>query len=208
MQELEICEIFYSLQGESGYMGMPCIFVRLAGCNLRCRFCDTTYSHAPGKMMSFEQILVEIATYPAKVVELTGGEPLWQEACPALMEVLLQKGYKVLLETNGAMYIDEVPREVVKILDVKCPGSGEGGSFQKANLKLMAPWDELKFVLTGFHDYQYAKSFVREHKLEGRVLHFSPVTNMLPAELLAEWLLRDGLQVKLSLQLHKLLNLR
>lgn len=208
MKHLEICEIFYSLQGESGYMGMPCIFVRLAGCNLRCRYCDTTYSHAPGKVMSFGEILAKIAIYPARLVELTGGEPLWQEHSPALMDVLLQQGYKVLLETNGAMYIDEVPAEVVKILDVKCPGSGEGGSFQKANLKLMQPWDELKFVLTSFQDYQYAKEFVRAHNLEGRVLHFSPVTYMLPPEQLAEWLLRDGLQVKLSLQLHKLLNLR
>lgn len=208
MKHLEICEIFYSLQGESGYMGMPCIFVRLAGCNLRCRYCDTTYSHAPGSVMSFGEILAKIAVYPARLVELTGGEPLWQEHSPALMDVLLQQGYKVLLETNGAMYIDEVPAQVVKILDVKCPGSGEGGSFQKANLKLMQPWDELKFVLTSFQDYQYAKEFVRAHNLEGRVLHFSPVTYMLPPEQLAEWLLRDGLQVKLSLQLHKLLNLR
>lgn len=208
MKQLEICEIFYSLQGESSYMGMPCIFVRLAGCNLRCRYCDTGYSYAPGTMMGFADILAEIAKFPANVVEITGGEPLWQENCPAFMEVLLRKGYKVLLETNGAMFIDEVPREVVKILDVKCPGSGEGGSFQRANLKLMADWDELKFVLTSFHDYRFARDFVRANKLEGRVLHFSPVTNMLPAELLAEWLLQDGLRVKLSLQLHKILNLR
>jgi len=208
MKRLEICEIFYSLQGESAYMGTPCVFVRLAHCNLRCSYCDTRYSHADGVQMSFEEILTEIAEYPARVVEVTGGEPLWQEDSPALMELLLHKGYKVLLETNGAMYIDEVPREVVKILDVKCPGSGECGSFQNANLKLMAPWDELKFVLTGFHDYQFARDFIYKYKLEGRVLHLSPVTSLLPAATLAEWMLKDGLQAKLSLQLHKMLSLR
>lgn len=208
MKSLEICEIFYSLQGESNYKGMPCIFVRLARCNLRCSYCDTQYSYAPGNRLSFEKIISEIALYPAKVVEFTGGEPLWQEDTPQLMQILLDMGYKVLMESNGAMYIDEIPHEVIKILDVKCPGSGEAGSFQRANLSLMAAWDELKFVLTGFHDYRYAVDFITQYKLEGRVIHFSPVTTMLPAEQLAEWMLRDGVQAKLSLQLHKILNLR
>jgi 7-carboxy-7-deazaguanine synthase len=208
MKQLEICEIFYSLQGESSYMGMPCVFVRLARCNLRCSFCDTRYSYCPGVMHSFEDILQNIRKYPANLVELTGGEPLLQEHSPAFMQELLDVGYKVLLETNGSIYIDEVPREVVKILDVKCPGSAHGDSFQLHNLKLMAPWDELKFVLTGYHDYQFALDFVRKHRLEGRKIHFSPVCNMLSAEQLAKWMLADGAPAKLSLQLHKQLNLR
>lgn len=208
MKHFDICEIFYSLQGESSYMGMPCVFVRLAGCNLRCSYCDTTYSHSRGRMMSFEEIISEVSQYPAKLVELTGGEPLWQEESPALMQALLERGYTVLLETNGSLYLDEVPRDVIKIVDIKCPGSSEGDSFQFANLKLLAPHDEIKFVLTNYPDYCFAREIIQRYQLAGRVLHFSPVTQLLPAGLLAEWLLADGLPVKLGMQLHKMLNLR
>jgi 7-carboxy-7-deazaguanine synthase len=159
-------------------------------------------------MMSFEEIISEVSQYPAKLVELTGGEPLWQEESPALMQALLERGYTVLLETNGSLYLDEVPRDVIKIVDIKCPGSSEGGSFQFANLKLLAPHDEIKFVLTNYPDYCFAREIIQRYQLAGRGLHFSPVTQLLPAGLLAEWLLADGLPVKLGMQLHKMLNLR
>ncbi|MCK9557137.1 MAG: radical SAM protein [Candidatus Cloacimonetes bacterium] len=208
MKYLDICEIFYSLQGESSYMGRPCVFIRLAGCNLNCSYCDTVYSHAKGTKMSFEQILKSVSRYPVKLVELTGGEPLIQEESTALMQTLLESGYTVLLETNGTIYLDEVPLDVIKIVDIKCPGSGEGLSFQFANLKLLAAHDEIKFVISNYPDYCFAREIIEKYQLAGRILHFSPVTELLPAELLAEWLLADGLPVKLGLQLHKLLNLR
>jgi len=205
---LSVCEIFYSLQGESSYMGMPCILIRLAGCNLRCSYCDTKYSYAEGSSYTIEDICTEISKYPCMLVELTGGEPVWQEESILLMNELIQQGYKVLLETNGSLYLEDVPPEVIKIVDVKCPGSGHGDSFMKWNLKCLNPADELKFVLTSYVDYAFARDFVKKNELEGRVIHFSPVTSILQPEELAGWLLEDGLAVKLSLQLHKQLNLR
>ena len=208
MIKLDICEIFYSLQGESTFQGMPCIFIRLAGCNLRCAWCDTQYSHAKGNPRSIASILKEIAQYPCKLVELTGGEPLWQEASIPLMETLLEQGYRVLLETNGSLDLSEVPPDVVKIVDVKCPGSGMGDSFMKHNLLCMNDQDEIKFVLSNYLDYTFAKAFLSEHQISPRTVHFSPVPSLLNAESLATWILEDGLNVKLSLQLHKMLNLR
>ncbi|MCB5252671.1 MAG: radical SAM protein [Candidatus Cloacimonetes bacterium] len=205
---MEICEIFYSLQGESSYMGMPCVFIRLSGCNLRCSYCDTKYSYQSGTSMDIASILKEVGRYPARLVELTGGEPLWQDDSNLLMQRLLEQGYTVLLETNGSLCLEEVPKAVVRIVDVKCPGSGHANSFMLWNLKLLQPQDELKFVLTNYIDYAFARDFVRAHELSGRTIHFSPVTRLLAPELLAEWLLEDGLRVRLSLQLHKLLNLR
>lgn len=208
MKHLEISEIFYSLQGESSYMGMPCIFIRLSACNLRCSWCDTQYSHAQGEPRTLESILTQIKQYPCKLVELTGGEPLWQDASIPLMQMLLEQGYTVLLETNGSLYLEAVPEAVVKIVDVKCPGSGVSDSFMPWNLRCLQPEDELKFVLTNYRDYAFAKAFLKEHKITSRIIHFSPVQCVLKAETLASWLLEDGLRVKLSLQLHKLLNLR
>lgn len=208
LKYLEVCEIFYSLQGESSYMGMPCIFIRLSGCNLRCSYCDTKYSYQKGTMMNFGDIINEIAKYPARLVEFTGGEPLWQDNSIPLMHLLLEQGYTVLLETNGSLYLEAVPREVVRIVDVKCPGSGFPNSFMLWNLKCLQPQDELKFVLTSYRDYAFARDFIKTHQITGHTIHFSPVSNMLPPQKLAEWLLEDGLRVKLSLQLHKLLNLR
>lgn len=208
MKKLEICEIFYSLQGESSYVGMPCVFIRLSGCNLRCSYCDTRYSYQKGTMMDFASIIREVAQYPAKLVELTGGEPLGQDDSVLLMQMLLEQGYTVLLETNGSLHLEEVPQAVIKIVDVKCPGSGVSDSFILQNLKLLQPQDELKFVLTDYADYAFARDFVRAHELDARTIHFSPVSDLLPPKLLAEWLLEDGLRVKLSLQLHKILNLR
>lgn len=189
-------------------MGMPCVFIRLSGCNLRCSYCDTKYSYQSGTSMDIASILKEVGRYPARLVELTGGEPLWQDDSNLLMQRLLEQGYTVLLETNGSLCLEEVPKAVVRIVDVKCPGSGHANSFMLWNLKLLQPQDELKFVLTNYIDYAFARDFVRAHELSGRTIHFSPVTRLLAPELLAEWLLEDGLRVRLSLQLHKLLNLR
>ena len=208
MNTLGVCEIFYSLQGESTYQGMPCVFIRLSGCNLRCSWCDTKYSHAPGEWLSFDEIMHAISLYPCKLVELTGGEPIWQEASIPLMDRLVELGYTVLLETNGSLDISEVPDEVIKIVDVKCPGSGCGDSFMKYNLRSLNAHDELKFVLTNYPDYEFAKAFLEIHKPQVNAIHFSPVSTLLAPETLAEWLLEDGLSVKLSLQLHKMLNLR
>lgn len=208
MSQVEISEIFYSLQGESTYQGMPCVFIRLSGCNLRCSWCDTKYSHAPGEWLSFDEIVHAISLYPCKLVELTGGEPIWQEASIPLMDRLVDLGYTVLLETNGSLDISEVPDEVIKIVDVKCPGSDCGDSFMKYNLRSLREHDELKFVLTNYPDYEFAKAFLEIHKPQVNAIHFSPVSTLLAPETLAEWLLEDGLPVKLSLQLHKMLNLR
>lgn len=208
MDKLEICEIFYSLQGESSYQGLPCIFIRFSGCNLRCTWCDTQYSYAPGEPRDIDSILDEVAQYPCRLVELTGGEPLWQEESILLMNELLALGYTVLLETNGSLDLSEVPPSVIKIVDVKCPGSGHADSFMKYNLRNLQEHDELKFVLTNYLDYAFAKAFLAEHKIMAKTIHCSPVTSLLNAETLASWLLEDGLQVKLSLQLHKILNLR
>ncbi|MFA7640283.1 MAG: radical SAM protein [Candidatus Cloacimonadaceae bacterium] len=208
MKTLEVCEIFYSIQGESSYSGMPCIFVRLAGCNLDCNYCDTRYSHTEGEMMDIERILKEISHFPTKLLEITGGEPLIQEASIPLMQDLLAKGYKLLLETNGSVSLVDVPAKVVKIVDLKCPGSGEGESFLSENLAYLQPHDELKFVLSNREDYLFAKDFIHDHPELNQLIHLSVVWDRLKPELLANWLLEDGLDAKLSLQLHKILDLK
>lgn len=208
MKTLEVCEIFYSIQGESSYSGMPCTFIRLAGCNLDCNYCDTRYSHTEGEMMDIERILKEISHFPTKLLEITGGEPLIQEASIPLMQDLLAKGYKLLLETNGSVSLVDVPAKVVKIVDLKCPGSGEGESFLSENLAYLQPHDELKFVLSNREDYLFAKDFIHDHPELNQLIHLSVVWDRLKPELLANWLLEDGLDAKLSLQLHKILDLK
>ncbi len=158
--------------------------------------------------MSVQQILQTIMQYPAKLVEITGGEPLIQDNVIELMEALNQNGYEILLETNGSIYIGEVPSYVTRIIDVKTPGSGYGDSFMKWNLKCLADTDELKFVITSHYDYFFAKEFLNEHKLWNRIIIFSPVLAALPAETLAKWILADGLRVRLQLQLHKILRIQ
>lgn len=207
MSALEVHRIFYSLQGESSFAGRPCVFVRLSQCNLRCSYCDTAYAWAPGKEMAVSEILTEVQKYPAKLVEITGGEPLLQDEVADLFSALNGHGYEILLETNGSLYIGDVPDYVVRIVDVKCPGSGCAESFMKWNLKLLRPRDELKFVLTNHPDYRYALDFIKANALEGYTVHFSPVTSVLPPETLAAWMLEDGVKARLQLQLHKLLQL-
>lgn len=204
---LDVSELFFSIQGESSYAGQPCVFIRLAGCNLRCSFCDARYSYeeAPHRR-SLAEILAFVAGYPGFPVEITGGEPLLQEEVYPLLEALLNAGRRVLLETNGSLPLDRVPAGVVKIVDVKCPGSATGDSFDRDNLRLLCPGDELKFVISSRVDYDWAVAFLREQGLPGgRIVHFSPMTTLLPPGLLADWILADRLPVRLQIQLHKVL---
>ncbi|MBW6514604.1 MAG: 7-carboxy-7-deazaguanine synthase QueE [Candidatus Syntrophosphaera sp.] len=205
---LMVSEIFYSLQGESSRAGSPCVFIRLSECNLRCSYCDTQYAWSGGTPMSVMAILQEIDKYPAWLVEITGGEPMLQDGVTDLMQALHEAGYDVMLETNGSIYLADVTDYVVKVVDVKCPGSGCADSFMKWNLKVLQPHDELKFVLTNYYDYRFALEFISANYLENRILLFSPVQSVLPAEILASWMLEDGVTARLQPQLHKLLNLR
>jgi 7-carboxy-7-deazaguanine synthase len=202
---LTINEIFHSIQGESSYAGRPCVFVRLTACDLRCSWCDTTYSFYEGRKRTLEDVLAEVDAYTCDLVEVTGGEPLLQEEVYALMTRLLERGHTVLLETGGHRTTERVPAEVVTILDVKCPGSGEAHRNDWTNLARLRPHDEVKFVLKDRADYDYSREVVRDHDLAARVaaVHFSPVHGVLEPRILSEWVLADRLPVRVQLQLHK-----
>jgi 7-carboxy-7-deazaguanine synthase len=200
-----ITEIFKSIQGESTYAGLPCLFVRLTGCNLRCHWCDTAYAFYGGRKMSVAEVLVKLRELGGKLVELTGGEPLLQQEIYPLTDQLLADGYHVLVETSGERNVSQLPREVVKVLDVKCPGSGEEGKFCFDNLALLERKDQIKFVIVNEDDYLYARHFLIQHDLRRHVdeVIFSPVFTQLEPRSLAEWILRDNLEVRIGLQLHK-----
>jgi 7-carboxy-7-deazaguanine synthase len=200
-----VTEIFKSIQGESTYAGLPCVFVRLAGCNLRCHWCDSAYAFYGGQETSVEEVLARVRQLGGKLVELTGGEPLLQREVYPLTEQLLAEGYRVLVETSGERNVAGLARGVVKVVDVKCPGSGESEKFCFDNLALLERKDQIKFVILDEKDYEYAKDFVVRHQLHDRVdeVIFSPVFGRLDPRKLAEWILRDGLEVRLGLQLHK-----
>ena len=219
-----ITEIFKSVQGEGTRAGLPCIFVRLTGCNLRCTWCDTAYAFHGGKKMSVEEVCERVDALAGReedmsgsqarvpLVELTGGEPLLQEEIYPLAEKLLAEGYTVMIETSGERFVGRLPREVIKIVDVKCPDSGEPDTFDMNNLEALGENDELKFVLATRRDYEFAKEFTARHELARRVKQvlFSPVFEDpegkwpgLEARELVEWMLADGLPVRLGLQLHK-----
>lgn len=203
---MQVTEIFFSIQGESTYVGRPCVFVRLTACNLRCNWCDTEYAFYGGEKMSLEQVLDRVHAYPARLVEITGGEPMLQEKeVLELCRRLLAEDYSVLIETSGERDLSRLPPEVVKVMDVKCPGSGEEGSFRLENLAALTARDEVKFVLADRRDYEFACEFWRRHRLRDRVhaIIFSPVFGGLESQALAEWILADGLDVRLGLQLHK-----
>jgi 7-carboxy-7-deazaguanine synthase len=199
---MRITEIFYSIQGESTHAGKPCVFVRLTGCSLRCGYCDTKYSYSGGQEQSLEQVIEQVGAYPAKLVEVTGGEPLEQEGVYPLMDALLDKEYTVMLETGGHVSIARVPRPVIKIIDIKTPESGEPGTFHWPNLELAAPHDEFKFVITSRSDYEWSREITRT-RLQGRTVLFSPSHDELPAKELAAWVLADNLPIRLQLQAHK-----
>ncbi len=219
-----ITEIFKSIQGEGTRAGLPCIFVRLTGCNLRCTWCDTAYAFHGGKKMSVEEVLARVddltgrreeipgSQAPVPLVEVTGGEPLLQEEVYPLAERLLACGYTVMMETSGERPIERLPREVIKIVDVKCPDSGEPDTFEMRNQEALTENDEVKFVLSTRRDYEFARDFTLQHGLSRRVKQvlFSPVFEDpqgkwqgLEPRTLVEWILADGLPVRLGLQLHK-----
>ncbi len=217
---MQITEIYKSLQGESTYAGLPCVFVRLTGCNLRCSWCDSEYTFQGGRKMDIKEVLSEVARLSpgGGLVEITGGEPMLQEReVVPLMRALLDDGYKVLLETSGERPLERVPSGVIKIVDVKCPNSGEGDTFCMENLETLSPQDEIKFVLTSRADYDFAREFTQRHDLSERVnaVLFSPAFRkdatgardsshcLLDPQELAEWMLADNVPARLGLQVHK-----
>ena len=214
-----LIELYKSVQGESSFAGLPCIFVRLAGCNLRCNWCDSEYTFKGGYKRSIEEVEAAVeGLKPVRLVEFTGGEPLLQEReLVPLMEALLGKRYTLLIETSGERPLGNVPAAVHKIVDVKCPGSGEGGSFHLPNVDALTVRDEVKFVIAGREDYEFARQFIRDHALEERVGNtlLSPAFLKMPTSArsaenfmldprsLVEWMLEDGLRARLNLQIHK-----
>jgi 7-carboxy-7-deazaguanine synthase len=219
-----ITEIFKSIQGEGTRAGLPCIFVRLTGCNLRCTWCDTAYAFHGGKKMSVDEVLARVDELAGRknemrgsravvpLVELTGGEPLLQQEIYPLAENLIAMDYTVMIETSGERYVGQLPQDVIKIVDVKCPDSGEADTFEMRNLEALDAKDEVKFVLSTRRDYEFAREFTAQHRLAERVRQvlFSPVFDDpegkwagLHPRTLVEWMLEDGLPVRLGLQLHK-----
>ena len=204
---LTINEIFLSIQGESTHAGRPCVFVRLTACDLRCAWCDTPYAFEEGSKQTVQNVVTAVGRYPCGLVEITGGEPLLQEDVYPLMQDLLAAGKKVLLETGGHIDISRVPHEVLKIVDVKCPGSGEAHRTDLENLARLAPHDEVKFVIRDRPDYEFSRALVRTHHLENRchAVLLSPVHRVLDPGLLSDWALADQLPVRIQVQLHKYL---
>ena len=202
---LTVNEIFYSIQGESTRAGRPCVFVRLTACDLRCSWCDTPYAFHEGKKMSVDEVVAEADRYGCPLVEITGGEPLLQDDVYELMDRLLARGRTVMLETGGHRPVTRVPPAVVKILDVKCPASGEMARNDWANLDRLEPHDEVKFVIQDRADYEFARDVVRRHGLDARcaAILFSPVHGVLEPRALSEWMLEDRVPARLQLQLHK-----
>jgi len=202
---LTINEIFHSIQGESTHTGRPCVFVRLTACDLRCSWCDTPYAFTEGQKMSISDVVERVEGYGCDLVEITGGEPLLQSDVYPLMEQLLTLGKTVRVETGGHRSIKDVPADVIRIVDVKCPGSGESEKNHWENLDLLAPHDEVKFVIRDRDDYDYAKDIVARYNLLDRTaaVLFSPVHGVLAARDLAAWILEDRLPVRLQLQAHK-----
>lgn len=203
---LKINEIFKSIQGESSHTGLPCVFVRLTGCNLRCTWCDTEYAFYEGKGMTVEDVVDAVEQCGISLVEITGGEPLMQKEVIPLMQTLLEKNYTVMLETGGALPIDEVPEQVIKIMDLKCLGSGEVSKNNYENLRHLTLRDEVKFVILDREDYDWSKRILSEYSIpqKAQVL-FSPVYGKLDLKDLVQWVLEDNLPVRIQTQLHKVI---
>jgi 7-carboxy-7-deazaguanine synthase len=205
-ERLRVNEVFYSLQGEASRAGLPCVLVRLTGCQMRCTWCDSEYAFHEGAWRTVDEVVEEVAGFGCPLVEVTGGEPLLQPGALTLMRRLADRGFEVLLETGGGRDIAPVDPRVRRIVDVKCPASGEHAANRWQNLDLLRPTDELKFVLAGEEDYRWAARVVAERRLAERCpVWFSPVHGRLDPRDLAAWILRDRLPVRLQLQLHKLL---
>ncbi|MGD9095191.1 MAG: 7-carboxy-7-deazaguanine synthase QueE [Chromatiales bacterium] len=206
MTSLRITEIFCSLQGESSLVGLPTVFVRLTGCPLRCGYCDTAYAFKGGESLELEIILDRVAAFGVQHVTVTGGEPLAQISCHALLVALCDAGYRVSLETSGALDVAEVDSRVKRVMDIKTPSSGEVDRNLWSNLKLLVPDDEVKFVIGDRDDYEWSKGVVSEYSLASRCgVLFSPVYGVLEARTLADWIVEDRLPVRFQIQLHKLL---
>ena len=201
---MRLVEIFYSIQGEGFLVGIPSVFIRLAGCNLNCRYCDTQYARAGGTEMTVEEIIDRVKSFELSYVCITGGEPLLQKETPELAEILFNSGYQVSVETNGTIDTSSLPEDVKRIIDIKCPGSGEEGKTCMKNLSLRRNEDEFKFVITGRGDFEYARYFVSKHNLADKhTVLLSPVLDVLNPELLADWILHEMPEARMNLQLHK-----
>ncbi|MDD5454606.1 MAG: radical SAM protein [Candidatus Ratteibacteria bacterium] len=205
---IKISEIFYSILGESTCQGLPCVFIRVAGCNLRCSYCDTKYAQAGGKEYSIKKILSIISKYPVKTAEITGGEPLLQKGVYKFIRELIKRKYKVLVETNGSADIGKLPKEVIVIMDIKCPSSKMQNRMEWKNIKKLKVNDEMKFVLSNKKDYLWAKEVIRKYELSGKKILFSPVFGKLAPKTLSKWLLKDGLNARIHLQMHKMIGIK
>ncbi|GJL79534.1 MAG: 7-carboxy-7-deazaguanine synthase [Nitrospinaceae bacterium] len=203
---LKINEIYKSIQGESSHTGLPCVFIRLTGCNLRCTWCDTEYAFYEGKEMSLKEVVNAVERCGISLVEITGGEPLMQKEAIPLMQTLLEKNYTVMLETGGSLPVKEVPEQVIKIMDLKCPGSGEADKNNYDNLNYLTLRDEVKFVILDRADYDWSKKVLQDYSIHKKAqVLFSPVYDKLNLKALAEWVLEDNLSVRLQTQLHKVI---
>ena len=201
---MRVYEIFKSIQGETSYAGTPFIFIRTTGCNLRCRWCDTTYAYDEGEDYSIDEIVRILGKYDCRNVVITGGEPLLQEDTPLLAEYLVKNGYNVFVETNGSINVSGLHPDVIKILDIKCPGSGMAENIEWDNLKVLSSRDEVKFIVADYNDYVWAKSVIESYHLtDVSSVLIAPVFSSLEPKQLAEWIINDSLNVRLQLQLHK-----
>ncbi|MDX9746346.1 MAG: radical SAM protein [Syntrophales bacterium] len=205
---LIVNEIFHSLQGESSHAGRPCVFVRLTGCNLRCSYCDTRYAYDEGEAMDVEEVIGRVSAFPCRLVEVTGGEPLLQRKTPGLIKMMLDRGFEVLLETNGTRDIGSIDSRCVRIVDIKCPSSGEAEKNDFGNFSHLTSRDEIKFVMMDRRDYDYAVGILARYRdvcTAAKPPLFSPILGMLEPSVLAEWILNDGLPVRMQLQLQKII---
>jgi 7-carboxy-7-deazaguanine synthase len=200
---LRVTEIFHSIQGESSFAGLPCVFVRLAGCNLRCRWCDSEYTFTGGEKVPLDEVIARVASHGCRLVEVTGGEPLAQPEALDLIGRLCDQGYEVLIETSGSIDTADVDPRVRLILDVKCPGSGEAEKNHWPNLGRLKEIDEVKFVIADRRDYEFAREVIERHQLGARTVLFSPVWGEMELKTLAEWMLADRVPARLQTQLHK-----
>lgn len=206
MSELRITEIFYSLQGESNTVGIPTVFIRLTGCPLRCQYCDTAYAFSGGEKSTIKNVMNKVSQFEAKYVTVTGGEPLAQKNCLELLAELCDADYRVSLETSGAIDVSKVDSRVIKVIDIKTPGSNESHRNLIENLKCLREHDQVKFVICDRQDYIWSKQFIQQYQLNQRCeILFSPSYQQLPADKLANWILEDRISVRFQTQLHKYL---
>ena len=202
--KLKINEIYKSIQGESTYTGLPCTFIRLTYCNLRCSYCDTEYAFYEGEDIEIKDIISKVNTYTCNLVEVTGGEPLAQEGCIDLLEALIENGNQILLETSGSISIENIPQNVTIILDLKCPSSNMSDKNLLSNIKYIKKTDEIKFVIGNKKDYLWSKNIIKEHKLTNKCsVLFSPVFDKIKPQKIVKWILNDNLDVRFQMQLHK-----